>query len=667
LSDGSQCLHLRASIYVFSHTTSRIDVELGAKLFRHLLALPLAYFQARRVGDSVARVRELENIRSFLTGQALTLVLDLVFSVVFIAVMFAYSVPLTLIVLASLPLYVGLSLLVVPILRKRLDEKFARGAENQALLVETVTGIQTVKAGALEPQVARKWENQLAAYVVDATADVVSEAADQGIDTVQSSVNVVLGSNVENLTLTGSTATAGSGNALNNVLTGNGIGNTLDAGAGDDTLNGGAGVDTLIGGTGNDLYIANTASDVITESANEGIDTVQSSATLTLAANVENLTLTGTSNLNGTGNAGANWIAGNGGNNTLDGGAGLDTLRGGAGNDVYAIDDAGDVVAELANEGVDLVRASVTVVLSADVENLTLTGTPPLAAPATSWTTCLPATAPTTHSSPGRATTRSMVVRETTRSMVVWATTRTWSTPPADVVTEAADEGVDTVQSSVTLTLGDNVENLTLSGTGNSSGSGNALDNGLTGNAGNNVLSGGAGNDLYNGGAGNDTLSDNSATSNDIYRWGLGQGSDTITDGGGADRIEIAAGVTASLVSLARNGNNLQVKIGSSTDVLTVVNWYAATANRIETIALADGSVVDAGTAAAPVSLAVPGVAASREWLQMRNVVGEAALSRNARLLTEAMAGFALGGEVSSGGHWQRVREPMHGILTTPQ
>ncbi len=151
--------------YVFSHTTSRIDVELGAKLFRHLLALPLAYFQARRVGDSVARVRELENIRSFLTGQALTLVLDLLFSVVFIAMMFVYSVPLTLIVLASLPAYVGLSLLVVPILRKRLDEKFARGAENQALLVETITGIQTVKAGALEPQLARKWDNQLAAYV----------------------------------------------------------------------------------------------------------------------------------------------------------------------------------------------------------------------------------------------------------------------------------------------------------------------------------------------------------------------------------------------------------------------------------------------------------------------------------------------------------------------
>ncbi|BCO27526.1 toxin RTX-I translocation ATP-binding protein [Rhodoferax lithotrophicus] len=151
--------------YVFSHTTSRIDVELGARLFRHLVQLPLAYFQTRRVGDSVARVRELENIRSFLTGNALTVLLDVFFSIVFIGVMFFYSVPLTLIVLVSLPLYFGLSLAVVPILRSRLDVKFARGAENQSMLVETVTGIQTVKATALEPAFCKRWDNQLAAYV----------------------------------------------------------------------------------------------------------------------------------------------------------------------------------------------------------------------------------------------------------------------------------------------------------------------------------------------------------------------------------------------------------------------------------------------------------------------------------------------------------------------
>jgi len=151
--------------YVFAHTTSRIDVELGARLFRHLLNLPLAYFQARRVGDTVARVRELENIRQFLTGNAITLVLDLLFSVVFIGVMLIYSGWLTLVVLISLPCYVLISVGITPLLRARLHEKFNRGAENQAFLVETINGIDTVKAMAVEPQMIRRWDNQVAAYV----------------------------------------------------------------------------------------------------------------------------------------------------------------------------------------------------------------------------------------------------------------------------------------------------------------------------------------------------------------------------------------------------------------------------------------------------------------------------------------------------------------------
>jgi len=151
--------------YVFAHTTSRIDVELGAKLFKHLLHLPLAYFQARRVGDSVARVRELENIRSFLTGNAITLVLDILFSVVFIAVMLFYSGWLTLIVLVSLPCYLLVSILITPVLRARLHEKFNRSAENQAFLVETIGGIDTVKSMAVEPHWTRKWDQQLAGYV----------------------------------------------------------------------------------------------------------------------------------------------------------------------------------------------------------------------------------------------------------------------------------------------------------------------------------------------------------------------------------------------------------------------------------------------------------------------------------------------------------------------
>lgn len=178
--------------YVFSHTTSRIDVELGARLFRHLLALPLAYFQARRVGDSVARVRELEVIRSFLTGNAVTLVMDVLFSFVYIGVMLLYSGWLTLVVVASLPLYVLLSMLITPALRARLREKFDRGAENQAFLVEAISGIQTLKAMAVEPQITRQWDNQLAGYVTSGfQTTTTATVAREGVGFVGKLVTVV--------------------------------------------------------------------------------------------------------------------------------------------------------------------------------------------------------------------------------------------------------------------------------------------------------------------------------------------------------------------------------------------------------------------------------------------------------------------------------------------
>ncbi len=151
--------------YVFAHTANRIDVELGARLFRHLVALPLNYFGARRVGDTVARVRELENIRNFLTGQALTALIDLTFSFIFLGVMCLYSVWLTLIVAVSLPVYAAISMGVTPVLRQRLNEKFSRGADNQSFLVEAVSGVETVKSMAVEPQFIKRWETQLAAYV----------------------------------------------------------------------------------------------------------------------------------------------------------------------------------------------------------------------------------------------------------------------------------------------------------------------------------------------------------------------------------------------------------------------------------------------------------------------------------------------------------------------
>ena len=151
--------------YLLSHTTNRIDVTLGAQLFRHILTLPLSYFEARRVGDTVARVRELEQIRQFLTSHSVTVLLDVVFTAVFLTVMWFYSSTLTLIVLASLPIYALLSVAITPAIRTRLHDKFNRGAENQAFLVEAVSGVQTVKALAVEPPLLRKWEEQLAGYV----------------------------------------------------------------------------------------------------------------------------------------------------------------------------------------------------------------------------------------------------------------------------------------------------------------------------------------------------------------------------------------------------------------------------------------------------------------------------------------------------------------------
>ncbi|MES3150922.1 type I secretion system permease/ATPase [Sphingomonas faeni] len=151
--------------YLFTHTTSRVDVELGAKLYRHLLGLPLSYFESRRVGDSVARVRELDTIREFLTSSSVTLIIDLLFTFIFLAVMWFYSTTLLIIVVAAIALYVLICVLLTPPLKRRIDERFRRGAETQAFLVESISGIQTLKAAAVEPQMQRRWETMLAGYV----------------------------------------------------------------------------------------------------------------------------------------------------------------------------------------------------------------------------------------------------------------------------------------------------------------------------------------------------------------------------------------------------------------------------------------------------------------------------------------------------------------------
>ncbi|MGK9232471.1 hypothetical protein KXS07_11090 [Inquilinus limosus] len=212
-------------------------------------------------------------------------------------------------------------------------------------------------------------------YDVDSTGDRIQEAANEGTDRVRASISFTLGADLEDLTLTGTAAINGTGNALANAITGNAGNNVLNGGAGDDTLVGGKGNDLLVGGQGNDIYDVDSTGDRIQEAANEGTDRVQASISFTLGADLEDLTLTGTAAINGTGNAVANAITGNAGNNVLNGGAGDDVLAGGKGNDIYYVGAPGDRLVELANEGIDRVLAWVSHQLAANVENLILQGT----------------------------------------------------------------------------------------------------------------------------------------------------------------------------------------------------------------------------------------------------------------------------------------------------
>jgi len=216
-------------------------------------------------------------------------------------------------------------------------------------------------------------------YMVDNAGDSVAESAGEGIDRILTSVSYALAPavEVEQLMTTAAGGTSPinlTGNELNNAITGNAGVNTLTGGAGNDTLDGRVGTDTLKGGLGDDTYIVENAGDVVIEGGGAGTDLVKSSVTFTLGAAIENLTLTGSAAINGTGNTVANVITGNGAANVIDGGAGADTMKGGLGNDTYVVAQAGDVVTETASAGTDVVQSSVSFTLGANVENLTLTG-----------------------------------------------------------------------------------------------------------------------------------------------------------------------------------------------------------------------------------------------------------------------------------------------------
>ena len=333
-------------------------------------------------------------------------------------------------------------------------------------------------------------------YLVDQAGDVLTELAGGGIDTVKASLSWTLGAELDNLTLTGNANLNGTGNGLNNTLTGNRGANLLDGGAGNDKLDGGQGADTLVGGSGNDSYTVDQAGDQITELAGGGKDSVTSLISYSLGAELENLTLGGLADLNGTGNGANNLLTGNTGHNALDGGAGADTMIGGAGDDSYNVDSSADVITELALEGIDSVSSSVSYTLSAELENLTLTGSAHLSATGNAGANSLTGNSGD-NLLDGGAGADAMAGGDGDDGYVV--------DDAADTITELADGGTDTVLASISTVLGEGLERLTLTGTSALNGTGNAADNLLQGNEADNLLDGGTGADTLAGGAGNDS------------------------------------------------------------------------------------------------------------------------------------------------------------------
>jgi Ca2+-binding RTX toxin-like protein len=424
------------------------------------------------------------------------------------------------------------------------------------------------------------------------------ENANEGYDTVRSSVTSTLVSNTERLILLGGVAAIdGTGNTLDNVIVGNLGNNVLSGGDGNDTLDGKSGSDSMSGGAGNDIFVVDVAGDVVTESAGQGTDEVRSSVAYTLQTNLENLTLLGGNDINGTGNASANVLAGNVGNNRLNGLAGADQMSGGAGNDTFIVDNSGDIVLEYGGEGTDLVQSSVTYTLGNNLENLTLTGSSATngtgnaldnVLTGNSKNNTLTGLAGNDTLNPGSAGTDILVGGLGDDTYVVGRTS-------GITITESAGQGTDLVQASVTYTLGSNLENLTLTGTGAITGTGNTAANILTGNGGVNTLSGLAGDDRLRGGAGNDTLRGGDGA--DRYEFAAGDGADTIDNSSADTAIDRLAftDLTRTQISFSRSGNDLLMqRIGVSTDSVRVTNWFTVIGNQIDFVETAGGAVTSA-------------------------------------------------------------------------
>jgi Ca2+-binding RTX toxin-like protein len=413
-------------------------------------------------------------------------------------------------------------------------------------------------------------------YVVDSVGDVVSETrAGGGVDTVETLISYTLGRFVEHLTLGGAGDLAGTGNGLANRITGN---------AGNNTLDGAAGADTLAGGAGNDFYFVDNAGDRVTEAAASGNDTVRASAIFTLGANIEVLELTGEADLNGTGNALANLLRGNAGSNQLNGSTGADTMEGGEGDDTYIVDNTGDTVTELADGGYDRVQAGVSFTLGAEVEVLQLTGTGAFRGTGNNLdneiagnggANTLAGVGGSDSLDGGAGNDRleggdgnDTLIGGTGADTMIGGTgdDRYEVNVADDVVSELAGEGVDEMRSSVSVTLGDNVEHLELTGGLAANGYGNGLANRIIGNSGANLLDGGSGRDTLIGGAGNDIYVVD--TTQDRVDESTGSGADTVrssvswTLGAGVEALELMG--SANLSGTGNELNNVIVGNGGA-------------------------------------------------------------------------------------------------------
>jgi len=365
-------------------------------------------------------------------------------------------------------------------------------------------------------------------YIVDAVGDAVSEDDPRGgVDRVESSVAFVLGAYLENLTLTGGASVDATGNALSNVLIGN---------AGDNRLDGGLGNDVMAGGLGNDTYVVDIAGDRVTEARNGGTDRVESSITYLLGNELEHLTLTGSADINGTGNALANQIIGNAGNNNLDGKAGADTMAGGDGDDRYVVDNLGDTVSESPGEGSDTVESAVTFNLPNNVEALILTGRGAFDGTGNGLDNALTGNA-YNNTLTGLAGDDTLEGGRGADALIGGVGNDVYVVDNGgDTVTALPGEGTDCIRSSVNFDLslsGGNVEDLFLLGRSSLSARGDDSANRLMGNAGGNELAGRGGADTLLGGDGNDRL--DGGEGNDLLDGGTGR--DVLKGGNGADKF----------------------------------------------------------------------------------------------------------------------------------